>query len=65
MFTSEILPLGDRADIDRMADPLYVQNTSLLQSAMDELQAHDPVPPSYPNTYDKELLDLIDTVDLE
>lgn len=65
MFTSEILPLGDRADIDRMADPLYVQNTSLLQSAMDELQTHDPVPPSYPNTYDKELLDLIDTVDLE
>ncbi len=65
MFTSEILPLGDRADIDRMVDPMYVQNTSLLQSAMAELQAHDPVPPSYPDTYDKELMDLIDTVDSE
>jgi hypothetical protein len=65
MFTSEVLSLGDRADIDRMSDPMYVQNTELLQSAMAELPSNDTMPPSYPDTYDKELRELIDAVDAE
>ena len=55
----------EQAILSQIYDPRYQQTMFLIEQAMRDVSALPDVPASYPNTYDTDLLRLIDSVPLE